>query len=74
MKHSVSKPIAAPSTTLTDPTEWNFMDLLNDDDKDDCQITTPPPPTKKVKMANLKRELRLMAARLHEIIDELDDE
>ena len=73
------KPIAASSNTFEDdlglalPTEWNFLDSLknDEDDDDDCVIISPPPPTKKEKMASLKREMRLMAARMHEITNEL---
>ena len=63
---------------VTASSSWNFLDSFNNDDEDDnedkdCAIIDAPPPTKKAKMANLKRELSLMAARIYEIIEEIDD-
>ena len=62
------------------PAPQNFYDSLQDEDKEeeeddeeDCKIIEEPPPSKKARIVSLKNEVSAMAARLYQIVEELDD-
>ena len=63
------------------PAPKNFYDSLHkddgqdpeDDDDEECQIIEAPPPSKKSHLVSLKHEVSLIAARLYQVVEELEE-
>ena len=54
----------------------NFYDSLqnnDDDDEDEPQVIEQPRPSKRLRIDSLRNEISVMAARLYQMVDELDD-